>query len=66
MTTMGCPTADSAHSRMLLLLLSVDIFGSLLGIFANTTARLRHDVGVISSGIFCAVALTWMPQIAGW
>ena len=55
---------------MLLLLVAIDILGSLLGIFASSTERMRSEVVAISGGILCGVALVWMlpekSQISGW
>jgi hypothetical protein len=55
---------------MLLVLVAIDILGSLLGIFASGTERLRSRVIAISGGILCGVALVWMlpemGQISGW
>ena len=55
---------------MLLILIAIDILGSLLGIFASSTERMRSEVVAISGGILCGVALVWMlpemGQISGW
>jgi hypothetical protein len=55
---------------MLLILIAIDILGSLLGIFASSTERMRSEVVAISGGILCGVALVWMlpemSQISGW
>ena len=55
---------------MLLTLIAIDILGSLFGIVASSTERMRGEVLGISSGILCGVALVWMlpemGQISGW
>jgi zinc transporter ZupT len=55
---------------MLHLLLAIDICGSLFGIFATSTERVRSRFVAVSSGILCGVALVWMlpqmGQISGW
>jgi zinc transporter ZupT len=54
---------------LLLLLLAIDIIGSLLGIYATSTEPVRSRVVAVSSGVLCAVPLVWMlpemTQISG-